>query len=74
MENQVNRYELKIQALLEEVSNVKAESANKVADLRVDLTIKDQELRAAYQKIEELEKSLEPSETSETSEEDDSSD
>lgn len=51
----MDRKDLKIQALLERVSNLTAEAENKVADLRVDLTMVSQERDELRQRVEELE-------------------
>lgn len=40
----MDKNELKVQALLERVSNLTAEYENKVADLRVELTMLSQEV------------------------------
>ena len=45
-ENTVDRKDLKIQALLEKLANNKAELENEIADLRVELTILNQELQS----------------------------
>jgi len=48
-EQQVDRKDLKIQALLEKVSTMTAQYENQVADLRVELTLVSQELNEARQ-------------------------
>lgn len=48
-EQQIDRKDLKIQALLEKVSNMTAQYENQVADLRVELTIATQELDQYHQ-------------------------
>lgn len=45
------QYELKIQALLERVSTLTTEYENKVADLRVELTMTAQQLEQAVKEI-----------------------
>jgi hypothetical protein len=52
MTNHINREALKNQALLERVSNLTAEYENKVADLRVELTVVGEQLREATEKLE----------------------
>lgn len=52
MTEQLDRKDLKIQALLEDISQLTTQYKNQVADLRVELTIVSQELdqlRAAEQ-------------------------
>lgn len=49
---EINREALKNQALLERVSNLTAEYENKVADLRVELTVVGEQLRLAHEKLE----------------------
>lgn len=51
----LDRKDLKIQALLEKVSNLTTQYENQVADLRVDLTIVSQECEQLRQRIGELE-------------------
>lgn len=54
-EQQVDRKDLKIQALLEKVSNMTAQYENQVADLRVELTVVSQELEEARQAAADVE-------------------
>lgn len=42
---EIDRNELKVQALLEKISNLTANYENQIADLRVELTIISEELR-----------------------------
>lgn len=49
-----NKLELKTQALLERISNLTAEYENKVADLRVELTLVTQERDSLLQEVNTL--------------------
>lgn len=49
----MDKNQLKIQALLEKISNLTTNYENQIADLRVDLTMTTQELQDAVQRIEE---------------------
>lgn len=51
----IDRKDLKIQALLEKVSSLTAQYENQVADLRVELTISEAERGELQQKVEDLE-------------------
>jgi uncharacterized protein YeeX (DUF496 family) len=53
-EQQVDQKDLKIQALLERVSNLTAQYENQVADYRVELTVVSTQLEQANAKIAEL--------------------
>jgi hypothetical protein len=48
------RNELKVQALLEKVSNLTTRYENEVADLRVELTILSKQLEEANKKLEDV--------------------
>lgn len=58
----MDRTELKVKALLERVSNLTTEYENKVADLRVELTVvsqeRDAEVEALRNTVAELQASL----------------
>lgn len=51
----MDRKDLKVQALLEKISNMTAQYENQIADLRVEVTIVSQERDEAQQKVRELE-------------------
>jgi hypothetical protein len=53
-EQQVDQKDLKIQALLERVSNLTAQYENQIADYRVELTVVSTQLEQANAKIAEL--------------------
>lgn len=57
----MDRNELKVQALLEKVSNLTTNYENQVADLRVDVTLLSQENNSLKQELEALRASLEES-------------
>lgn len=59
MENQVDRKDLKNQALLERIGMLTSQYENQVADLRVELTVTAAELGLAQKKLDEWEKSSE---------------
>lgn len=54
MNQQPTQQELKIQALLQRIAELTAEYENKVADLRVHLTVVSEELKEVKTKNEEL--------------------
>lgn len=58
-ENVTDRKDLKIQALLEKVSNLTMNYENSMADLRVELTVVSQELQNAYQLLQEQQQNTE---------------
>lgn len=51
----MDRNELKVQALLEKISNLTAQYENQVADFRVELTMLNQENEQLRTRISELE-------------------
>jgi uncharacterized protein YeeX (DUF496 family) len=51
----MDRKDLKVQALLENISNLTTQYENKIADLRVELTETSQQLEEAYYRIQQLE-------------------
>ena len=55
MSEQIDRKDLKIQALLEKVSSLTTQYENQVADLRVELTISESEKQTLTERITELE-------------------
>lgn len=57
-----DRKDLKIQALLEKVSELTTNYENKIADLRVEITVKDQDLKNSQTQIESLRVALEQKE------------
>ena len=57
MTEQLDRKDLKIQALLEKVSNLTTQYENQVADLRVELTMSEIERSGLDRRIKELESS-----------------
>lgn len=59
---QMDRKELKIQALLEKVASLTAQYENQVADLRVDLTVVSQELQSAHAAAAEANETEAPAE------------
>jgi hypothetical protein len=54
MDNIDNRKDLKIQALLEKVSSLVTNYENTIADLRVNITLAEQENQSLVQQIAEL--------------------
>jgi hypothetical protein len=50
-QNNLDRKDLKIQALLEKVATLTQQYENQVADLRVALTISEQNLRDAHEQL-----------------------
>lgn len=52
---ELDRKDLKIQALLEKVSNLTAQYENQAADFRVELTISEAEREKLQNRIKELE-------------------
>lgn len=62
-----DRNTLKIQALLEKISNMTAQYENQAADMRVDFTLISQERDMLQARVKELEA---PSETTEANQED----
>lgn len=66
LNSEVSRKDLKIQALLEKVSAMTAQYENQVADLRVELTLAEQEKNYLKERLFEssrdAEESQEPSE------------
>lgn len=55
MSNTLDRKDLKIQALLEKVSALTTQYENQVADLRVELTISENEREALEKKLQDSE-------------------
>lgn len=55
MSNETQKYELKIQALRESLASKTAQAEDQIADLRVEVTLKDQELQTALARIAALE-------------------
>lgn len=55
MTEQVDRKDLKVQALLEKISNLTTQYENQVADLRVELTVSEIEKQNLEQRVTELE-------------------
>lgn len=69
----MDRKDLKVQALLERVSSLTTEYENKVADLRVELTVSEQSNAQLVEQVESLTKKVDklsgenvPSEESES--------
>lgn len=58
-EVQYDRKDLKVQALLERVSNLTAQYENQAADLRVEYTFLEQEYQKALTELEALRKNQE---------------
>lgn len=54
----MDRKDLKIEALLQRVSSLTTEYENRVADLRVELTLEAQERQDAQTRVAELEEEL----------------
>ena len=54
MSNTLDRKDLKIQALLEKVSTLTTQYENQIADLRVELTISENEREALAKEVENL--------------------
>lgn len=67
-ETQLDRKDLKIQALLEKVSSMTAQYENQVADLRVDLTIVSQELETYHRRDAEAQATQEDEDVEENQE------
>lgn len=64
MENVLDEKDLKIQALLEDISQLTTQYKNQIADLRVALTVTSQKLEQANAELEEKNASEKPKKTS----------
>jgi hypothetical protein len=57
MAQELDRKDLKVQALLEKISSLTTQYENQVADLRVELTVSELENQSLRKLVEELESS-----------------
>jgi hypothetical protein len=55
MTEEIDRKDLKIQALLEDISQLTTQYKNQIADLRVELTISENDKRNLESRVAELE-------------------